>query len=200
MSSNSLKFQCDLDDHEHGPNCGHKAIKVGIHNCFDFSRPMSLFLFFFSFPSYPFFCSFFFCLPSPHSPICPLPLYSHQHGNHYGFLHDGHLHCRIKRTTPSGGLSVEEHFFDYDEDKPLRPISPHSRSEQKQRSSIDETESLLCDHTHDTSCGHERIRHGNHFDYLVGNKLHHVADGECSIHGEVEMLDDWDSFDPVLFG
>lgn len=60
MSSNSLKFQCDLDDHEHGPNCGHKAIKVGIHNCFDFSRPMSLFLFFFSFPSYPFFCSFFF--------------------------------------------------------------------------------------------------------------------------------------------
>jgi Cd2+/Zn2+-exporting ATPase len=38
-------------------------------------------------------------------------------------------------------------------------------------------------HVHGPGCGHERIRHGDHLDYLVGDRLHHVV-GAAALEAE----------------
>jgi hypothetical protein len=38
------------------------------------------------------------------------------------------------------------------------------------------------EHVHGPDCGHERVEHDGHFDYRVGDHLHHVLDGECVVH------------------
>ncbi len=45
------------------------------------------------------------------------------------------------------------------------------------------------DHLHSEECGHARVPHGDHFDYLVDNVLHHVLDdGRCIKHGSVKLM------------
>ena len=43
-------------------------------------------------------------------------------------------------------------------------------------------------HRHGPACGHERVPHGNHFDYLVGSELHHPHDDHCDHHGDITVL------------
>lgn len=38
-------------------------------------------------------------------------------------------------------------------------------------------------HVHGPGCGHRRIRHEDHFDYLVAGHRHHPHDGHCDDHG-----------------
>ena len=37
------------------------------------------------------------------------------------------------------------------------------------------------------NCGHEKIPHGDHIDYLVTGHLHHPHDGHCDDHGKIEL-------------
>jgi hypothetical protein len=41
-----------------------------------------------------------------------------------------------------------------------------------------------CDHA---GCGHEKVPHGDHTDYLVGGRLHHPHGDHCDDHGPVEL-------------
>jgi hypothetical protein len=40
------------------------------------------------------------------------------------------------------------------------------------------------DHRHSAACGHSRVRHGNHYDFLVGNVIENET-GDCIMHGTV---------------
>ena len=42
-------------------------------------------------------------------------------------------------------------------------------------------------HQHGPGCGHERVRHEDHWDYLVDSHLHHVVDGRCAYHGVAQL-------------
>lgn len=55
-------------------------------------------------------------------------------------------------------------------------------------------DSLSPSHVHSDDCGHQKIQHGDHFDYLVGRFLHHEHDGHFDVCGEVET----DLIDPEL--
>ena len=35
-------------------------------------------------------------------------------------------------------------------------------------------------------CGHSRVRHGNHYDFLVGNIIE-SENGDCIMHGSVAL-------------
>lgn len=86
-----------------------------------------------------------------------------QHGDHVDYLHDGHLH-----HLHDG--HVDEHVLPVDAANPAecRPVS--------------------CDHAHAEACGHEVVPHGDHLDYLVDGRLHHVHDGHCDDHGAVAVV------------
>ncbi|KNC49013.1 uncharacterized protein AMSG_04756 [Thecamonas trahens ATCC 50062] len=47
---------------------------------------------------------------------------------------------------------------------------------------------LPSDHIHGPNCGHARILHDDHFDYLVDSWLHHVETGVDEFHGRVPDL------------
>jgi hypothetical protein len=38
-------------------------------------------------------------------------------------------------------------------------------------------------HTHGPDCGHEKVAHDDHEDYVVGDHLHHDHAGHCHDHG-----------------
>ncbi|KAK3281755.1 cadmium/zinc-transporting ATPase [Cymbomonas tetramitiformis] len=76
-----------------------------------------------------------------------------EHDGHIGYLHDGQLTCDVGSGT-----------FD---------------TECKLRHHVEEERVIKSDHRHGPGCGHEQIPHGDHFDYLVDDRLHHVADPAC---------------------
>lgn len=39
------------------------------------------------------------------------------------------------------------------------------------------------DHVHGPGCGHARVLHDGHYDYVVGDHLHHVGRSGCEDHG-----------------
>jgi hypothetical protein len=41
-------------------------------------------------------------------------------------------------------------------------------------------------HVHGPNCGHPAVPHGDHTDYLVNGRLHHVHGDHCDDHGPVE--------------
>ena len=41
-------------------------------------------------------------------------------------------------------------------------------------------------HIHGPDCGHTRVVHEDHFDYVVNGHLHHVHDDHCHDHGPAE--------------
>jgi hypothetical protein len=43
------------------------------------------------------------------------------------------------------------------------------------------------EHVHSATCGHPRIPHGDHVDYLVGGHLHHSHGDHCDDHGRVTV-------------
>ncbi len=88
-----------------------------------------------------------------------------QHDDHVDYLHDGHLHFQH-------GDHYDEHILAVTEVNPdgCRPVA------------------TACGHVHGLGCGHEAVPHGDHMDYLVNGRLHHVHDGHCDDHGPVTVL------------
>jgi hypothetical protein len=99
--------------------------------------------------------------PHQHSEACGHTQIMHQ--GHIDFLHQDHLHHRH-----------EDHW-----DQCVIEVSDKNP---------DECREMECGCTHNEDCGHEKIPHGDHMDYLVNGRLHHVHDGHCDDHGPVEVL------------
>jgi hypothetical protein len=86
-----------------------------------------------------------------------------RHKDHIDYLHDGHLHHMHDDH-------VDEHVIEISATNPVQ-CTPQTR----------------CSHTHDPSCGHERVPHGDHVDYLVNGRLHHPHGDHCDDHGPVQL-------------
>lgn len=86
-----------------------------------------------------------------------------KHGDHIDYIHDGHLHH-------AHGDHVDECVIEVSE------INPDHCNK------VEDT------HIHDDNCGHEKIPHGNHIDYLVDGRLHHVHGDHVDDHGPVEVI------------
>lgn len=82
-----------------------------------------------------------------------------QHEDHVDYLHDGHLHH-------AHGDHVDEHTL-----------------------AISETNPDVCAPTecgcHHDGCGHQQVPHGDHMDFLVNGRLHHLHGDHCDDHGSV---------------
>jgi hypothetical protein len=92
-----------------------------------------------------------------------------RHDDHVCYLHEGHMHvvgdgevveCRIAVTgeNPDGC-------------RPAHDCTAHD-----------------AEHRHGESCGHEKVPHGDHFDYLVDGHLHHACPDHCDDHGPVKLV------------
>ena len=101
--------------------------------------------------------------------------HSHQHGpncghtaiehdGHIDYLHDGHLHH----------IHVDEHVLEVTATNPDHCTHGQSSGHEPE-------------HVHGPDCGHEAVPHGDHVDYLVDGRLHHVHDGHCDDHGPVKL-------------
>jgi hypothetical protein len=90
------------------------------------------------------------------------------HGGHRDYLHDGHLHH-------VHGDHVDEHKLDVSDANPARCTQGHTCSGHK------------ADHKHGEGCGHERVPHGDHVDYLVDGHLHHAHGSHCDDHGTLNV-------------
>jgi hypothetical protein len=88
-----------------------------------------------------------------------------QHGDHVDYLHNGHLHFPHDDHC-------DEHTIEVTEKNPSVCNQTHSCGE----------------HQHGPDCGHEALPHGDHIDYLVNGRLHHVHDGHCDDHGPITVL------------
>lgn len=40
-------------------------------------------------------------------------------------------------------------------------------------------------HKHNSECGHNKIFHNGHLDFIVGDKLHHPHGNHCDFHGNI---------------
>lgn len=101
-----------------------------------------------------------------HGPGCGHPaLY---HDGHADYLHDGHLH------HPHGD-HVDEHVLSVDAANPSACTPAHACGGHD------------ADHVHGAGCGHDRVPHGDHFDYLIDGHLHHPCAGHCDDHGAVSF-------------
>lgn len=86
-----------------------------------------------------------------------------QHGDHIDYVHDGHMHHL-------DGDTLHECKIDITEANP------------------DECKPINCGCDHENNCGHELINHGDHVDFLVNGRLHHVHGGHCDDHGPVDIV------------
>lgn len=43
-------------------------------------------------------------------------------------------------------------------------------------------------HRHSAQCGHERVIHDDHIDYIVDGRLHHPHKSHCDDHGPITIL------------
>jgi len=86
-----------------------------------------------------------------------------KHGDHVDYLHDGHLHY-------VHDSHADEHVIAVDASNPASCV-PHA------------CEGHDASHKHGVNCGHAAVPHGDHFDYWVGEHLHHVHGDHCDHHG-----------------
>lgn len=91
-----------------------------------------------------------------------------RHNGHVDYLHDGELHHMDGERMKTCRLSADAQNPDHCTDG--HPCIGHEEQ-----------------HEHGKDCGHERIAHGDHFDYLVAGHLHHVHEGHCDDHGPLEL-------------
>jgi hypothetical protein len=85
-----------------------------------------------------------------------------RHNGHVDYLHDGHLHC--------------EHDGHYDEHVlEVSATNPDHCSPTK----------CQCNHE---GCGHAKVPHGDHVDFLVNGRLHHPHGDHCDDHGPVSVV------------
>lgn len=86
------------------------------------------------------------------------------HDGHVDYLHDGHLHH-------VHGDHVDEHVI------AVSAANPEGCAAKADCGS----------HVHGPGCGHEVVPHGDHVDYLVEGRLHHVHAGHCDDHGALAL-------------
>lgn len=98
-----------------------------------------------------------------HSPNCGHTAI--RHGDHTDYLHDGHLHYPHEDH-------YDEHVIEVSATNPDTCVPVHTCG----------------DHAHGPGCGHEAVPHGDHIDYIVDGRLHHVHDGHCDDHGSIEVV------------
>jgi hypothetical protein len=92
-----------------------------------------------------------------------------RHEGHVDYLHDGCLH--------------HPHEDHYDEHViAVSATNPEGCAETT-------TACAESGHVHGPGCGHEAVPHGDHIDYLVDGRLHHVHDGHCDDHGPLEQVE-----------
>jgi hypothetical protein len=89
------------------------------------------------------------------------------HDDHVDYLHDGHLH------HPHGD-HVDEHVIALSETNP-------------DGCTLGQSDDCGAGHRHGPGCGHEAVPHGDHTDYLVEGRLHHMHDGHCDDHGPLAI-------------
>ena len=90
------------------------------------------------------------------------------HDDHTDYLHEGHLHHVHVRH-------VDEHALPVD--------GPHAPACTPEHACEEHTG----EHVHGPACGHPRVPHGDHVDYLVGDHLHHSHGLHCDAHGPVQV-------------
>ena len=90
------------------------------------------------------------------------------HGDHVDYLHDGHLHH-------VHGDHVDDHTLEVSAAHPADCTPSHSCPGHPKG------------HVHSATCGHERVPHGDHVDYLVEGHLHHPHGTHCDDHGRVTV-------------
>ncbi len=89
-------------------------------------------------------------------------------GAETGYLHDGHMHVAHEEHFDCSSVAVTNR-------NPDRCTPEHKCGEHGS------------EHRHGPNCGHERVPHGDHADYLVGGHLHHEHGGHCDDHGPVDV-------------
>jgi len=89
-----------------------------------------------------------------------------QHEGHTDYLHDGHLHHAHEGH-------VDEHSYAANTQNPDACSSGHACNAHDSS------------HRHSEQCGHEKVPHGNHVDYLVEGHLHNAHAEHCDDHGRV---------------
>ncbi|MEM1175519.1 MAG: hypothetical protein AAGI27_11970 [Pseudomonadota bacterium] len=92
-----------------------------------------------------------------------------QHGDHVGYLHDGHLHCAHEDH-------YDEHAIEVSSANPDGCIAHVCSGHDKE-------------HVHGPGCGHPAVPHGDHVDYLVDGHLHHPHGDHCDNHGKVSLAE-----------
>jgi hypothetical protein len=90
-----------------------------------------------------------------------------RHQGHVDYLTHGHLEHQE-------GAKIAEHVI---------PVSKANPSECKHANAGHDKS-----HVHGPHCGHPAVPHGNHTDYLVDGRLHHVHGDHCDDHGPVEVV------------
>jgi hypothetical protein len=90
------------------------------------------------------------------------------HEGHTDYLHDGHLH------HPHGN-HVDEHSISANGVNASACTPKHACGAHDKG------------HVHGPACGHERVPHDGHVDYLVSGHLHHPHGDHCDDHGRIEM-------------
>ena len=100
-----------------------------------------------------------------HGPSCGHTAVEHE--GHTDYLHDGHLHH-------AHGDHVDEHKLEVAAANPARCTPDHQCNAHSS------------EHVHGPQCGHEKVMHGDHTDYLVQGHLHHPHGKHCDDHGRLE--------------
>ena len=91
-----------------------------------------------------------------------------RHGDHVGYLHDGHLHCAHEDH-------YDEHVIAVTDANPDGCV-PHDCTAHDAA------------HVHGPGCGHPAVPHGDHVDYLVDGHLHHPHGDHCDDHGPLQVV------------
>ncbi len=90
-----------------------------------------------------------------------------KHNGHIDYIDNGHLHHPHHDHN-------EQHVIEVTDKNPDECHPVHNCANSG--------------HEHGPGCGHELVPHGDHLDYLVDGRLHHVHDGHCDDHGPVDVV------------
>lgn len=102
-----------------------------------------------------------------HGPSCGHVAIRHE--DHIDYLQDGHLQ-NVSRLG-----AIAEHVI------PVSRANPNECTPQHQCAGHQQG------HVHNADCGHQRVPHGDHVDYLVDGHLHHPHGTHCDAHGAVAL-------------
>jgi hypothetical protein len=90
-----------------------------------------------------------------------------EHEGHVDYLHGGHMH-HVHEDH------IDEHVLSKGSSNPDDCTPEHDCESHDKK------------HSHGDACGHEKVPHGRHVDYLVDGHLHHAHGKHCDDHGKVK--------------